>query len=216
MQQLQKRQNQKQMLGYVPNLNQLKNGEMFPHQKLLSQRNVGCAERMEKFAHSLLSSILKHFLDPTLMRLDLNVDLKAKAYTLLTMMMMLMIWIQPTSVVVSIQESVYLSIFALSDLLSLIIDVLDNERIEGINYSGFPLKNYASTNVYSRVTVEECQYLCEISDRCRYFNYVVKNLKFYNACYLKFGVGEKVTGETTIGNGGVFGNKYSLGNRRDF
>ena len=93
---------------------------------------------------------------------------------------------------------------------------LDNMRMEGINYAGFPLLNYAKTSFYSRVTVEECQYLCEISDRCRYFNYVVKNSKFDNACYLMFGVGAKVDSETTTGIGGVFGNKYSLGDRRDF
>ena len=84
---------------------------------------------------------------------------------------------------------------------------LDNMRMEGINYAGFPLLNYAKTSFYSRVTVEECQYLCEISDLCRYFIYND------NGCYLYFGVGEKVSPITNTNT--VFGNKYSSGIRRD-
>ena len=77
--------------------------------------------------------------------------------------------------------------------------VLDNKTIKGNQYFGFPLNNYGGRNIYSKVTIDECQYLCEITALCRYFNY--GNEK----CYLKFGVGKKH--ETN----GYFGYKYSSG-----
>ena len=88
--------------------------------------------------------------------------------------------------------------------------VLDNKIIDDVNYNGFPLKNFGTGNGwYSRVTVEECQYLCEISDLCRYFNYVVKSkyLQYENLCELKFG---GTIREAKEGNGN-FGHKYSSG-----
>ena len=80
-----------------------------------------------------------------------------------------------------------------------------------MNYQGYPLANYAGSNIYSQVTVDECQYLCEISDLCRYFNYVNKNKNYEQACFLKFGVGKLVTDEKAIGEGPSFGHKYSSG-----
>ena len=78
--------------------------------------------------------------------------------------------------------------------------VLDKRTIDGVHYQGFPLTNYGGKNVYSQVTVNECQYLCEITTLCRYFNYLDKY------CNLKFGVGKKV-----YKYGGSFGYKYSSG-----
>ena len=58
-------------------------------------------------------------------------------------------------------------------------------------------------NNYSIVTVDECQYLCEISDLCRYFNYNYDT----KACFLKFGVGK------IKDFNGAFGHKYSSGDK---
>ena len=82
--------------------------------------------------------------------------------------------------------------------------VLDNKTIKGYHYQGFPLNNFGDTNIYSTVTVEECQFLCEITPLCRYFNYGNSD----ETCYLKFGVGKKVPKD------GSFGYKYSSGIRR--
>ena len=79
--------------------------------------------------------------------------------------------------------------------------------MDDYNYQGFPLRNYAGSNKYQSVTVDECQYLCEKSDLCRYFNYIIKNGENVNACYLKFGVGFKAN----FKNNGAFGHKYSSG-----
>ena len=97
----------------------------------------------------------------------------------------------------------------------IIILGLDNKIIDDVNYNGFPLRNFDGlTGWYSRVTVEECQYLCEISDLCRYFNYVVKStyMQYENFCELKFGGTKK---EAKEGNG-AFGHKYSSGNINTF
>ena len=80
-----------------------------------------------------------------------------------------------------------------------------------MNYQGYPLVNYARFNFYSQVTVDECQYLCEISDLCQYFNYVYKNENYEHACFLKFGVGKRITDPRLIGEGASFGHKYSSG-----
>ena len=96
-----------------------------------------------------------------------------------------------------------------------IIHVLDNKIDEGVIYDGFYISNYdyVGSNVYRSVTVEECQYLCEISDQCRYFIYDLKSLMsggpFENKCHLKFGVGRRIELE-----GGAFGHKYSSGNEK--
>ena len=83
--------------------------------------------------------------------------------------------------------------------------MLDNRTINDTNYEGFPLNNYGGENSYQFVTVEECQFLCEISEMCQYFNYALKNGKFEKTCFLKYGMGMKVTVE------GSFGHKYSPG-----
>ena len=81
-----------------------------------------------------------------------------------------------------------------------------------MTYQGYPLANYAGSNTYSQVTVDECQYLCEISDLCRYFNYVNKNEYYEQACFLQFGVGRRrIYDEKIIGEGASFGHKYSSG-----
>ena len=80
-----------------------------------------------------------------------------------------------------------------------------------MSYQGYPLFNYAGVSTYSQVTVDECQYLCEISDLCRYFNYVNKTEQYEHACFLKFGVGKLITDEKIIGEGPSFGHKYSSG-----
>ena len=85
--------------------------------------------------------------------------------------------------------------------------ISDNNKIDNINYQGYPLRNYGVSNIYSRVTVDECQYLCELSDLCRYFNYAVKNSKNEEACYLKFGVGRRADVV------GAYGHKYSTGKK---
>ena len=118
-------------------------------------------------------------------------------------MLLSMIWMQPTHVKVSTK---------LEKIISHIIYmyVLDNKINEGVIYDGFYLSNYARNNVYRSVTVEECQYLCEITDQCRYFIYDLKSLMsggpFKNKCHLKFGVGRQIDLE-----GGAFGHKYSSG-----
>ena len=102
----------------------------------------------------------------------------------------------------------------------IIILGLDNKIIDDVNYNGFPLRNFGFglNGWYSRVTVEECQYLCEISDLCRYFNfnfnYVAKpsSIQYENICELKFGGTKK---EAMEGNG-AFGHKYSSGNTNTF
>ena len=88
------------------------------------------------------------------------------------------------------------------------------KNIAGYVYQGFPLRNYGNYhNIYSRVTADECQYLCEISDLCQYFSYISEMPKgtpgkTHEFCYLKFGMGKK----TAVTNG-VFGYKYSPGER---
>ena len=75
----------------------------------------------------------------------------------------------------------------------------------GYHYNGFPLVNYEKdTNFYLFVySVEECQYLCQITDLCQYFNYDIDKL----ICYLKFGIGQKSDHD----NDYVFGHKYAYG-----
>ena len=120
---------------------------------------------------------------------------------------MLVSWIQPNCVQVKVSTSIHL-------MLSASNPISDKTTIAGCHYQGFPLRNYGTKNSYSRVTLDECQYLCEISDLCQYFNYAPevqlgKPLKtFYDLCYLKFGVGKKVN----ITNG-AFGYKYSPGEK---
>ena len=113
-----------------------------------------------------------------------------------------MIWMQLSHVKVSKKLG--------KNYFSHIIYVLDNKINEGVIYDGFYLSNYARDNVYSSVTVDECQYLCEITDQCRYFIYDLKSAMsggpFENKCHLKFGVGSRIYLE-----GGAFGHKYSSG-----
>ena len=93
---------------------------------------------------------------------------------------------------------------------SITILLLDNKIIDDVAYNGFPLRNFdGREGWYSRVTVEECQYLCEISDLCRYFNYEVKMeyMQYENLCELKFGGTKR---EALVGTG-LFGHKYSQG-----
>ena len=89
--------------------------------------------------------------------------------------------------------------------------ISDNNKIDDINYQGFPLFNYGGRkNWYSFVTVEECQYLCEETDLCRYFNYGVipGGQPEQKACYLKFGVGSEASAK-----GYAFGHKFSAGKK---
>ena len=88
-------------------------------------------------------------------------------------------------------------------IIYLIRHILDNKTIDGYHYQGFPLTNYGGSNIYGFVTADECQYLCEITDLCRYFNY-----HNTGSCFLKFGVGKQ-----TYTYGGSFGYKYSPGVR---
>ena len=74
-------------------------------------------------------------------------------------------------------------------------------------YRGFPLQNYASNNMYSR----ECQYLCEITDLCRYFNNIIMSGKYENSCMLQFGVGKRISSVDEVG--ASFGHKYSSGKK---
>ena len=92
-----------------------------------------------------------------------------------------------------------------------IYSLLDNKRIYGVNYQGYPLRNFGPSNIYSQVTVDECQYLCEISGLCRFFNYIKKNDKLKDACFLKYGTGERVSLKSKIEEGRSFGHKYSSG-----
>ena len=85
--------------------------------------------------------------------------------------------------------------------------VSENGTIPKLNYQGFPLNNYGGKNFYQEVSVEECQYLCEITDQCQYFNYNIDENSFSNTCFLKYGVGRKEDFN------GLFGHKYSPGNK---
>ena len=120
---------------------------------------------------------------------------------------MLMSWIQPNNAQVK-----YIYLFIVSSASD---SILDKNTIADYHYQGYPLRNYGAFNVYSQVTADECQYLCQISDLCQYFNYILKTdanvgkvVTLYDVCYLKFGVGKKK--EKTDG---AFGYKYSLGER---
>ena len=62
---------------------------------------------------------------------------------------------------------------------------------------GFPLKNVERTNAYPGLNVNECQYLCEITQNCLYFVYNSVSKR----CYLKYGLADE---------GGVFGPSGSL------
>ena len=119
--------------------------------------------------------------------------------------MMLMSWIQPNHAQVKV----------LLFIMSAASNSISVKNIAGYVYQGFPLRNYGNFhNIYSQVTVDECQYLCEISDLCQYFNYISEKQQgtppktYYELCYLKFGVGEK----KAVTNG-TFGYKYSPGER---
>ena len=63
--------------------------------------------------------------------------------------------------------------------------------------------------MYSRVTPDECQYLCEITDLCQYFNHVIMIDRFENSCSLQFGVGNRISSVDEVG--ASFGHKYSSG-----
>ena len=128
--------------------------------------------------------------------------------------MMLMSWIQPNHAQVKV----------LLFIMSAASNSISVKNIAGYVYQGFPLRNYGNFhNIYSQVTVDECQYLCEISDLCQYFNYVTETdmdvgedededmVTLYKACYLKFGVGKR-----TEKANGAFGYKYSTGEERHF
>ena len=54
--------------------------------------------------------------------------------------------------------------------------------------SGFPLKNVEGTNVYPGLNVNECQYLCEITQNCLYFVYNIG----YSRCRIKFGLADEI------------------------
>ena len=88
--------------------------------------------------------------------------------------------------------------------------VSGNKRIDDLNYQGYPLRNYAGVNIYMSVTVDECQYLCEISDLCRYFNHIIEIGDVVNACYLDFGIGA-MNRNPIYKDNGAFGHKYSSG-----
>ena len=50
--------------------------------------------------------------------------------------------------------------------------------------SGFPLKNVEGNQVYPGLNVNECQELCEITQKCLYFVYNTVETK----CYIKYGL----------------------------
>ena len=90
--------------------------------------------------------------------------------------------------------------------------VLENKISDGVIYNGFALRNYAGVSIYNRVTIEECQYLCEITAQCRYFNYGNISRDYDDGCYLKFGVGHRLSIEREV----AFGHKFSSGEELTF
>ena len=82
---------------------------------------------------------------------------------------------------------------------------IDNYPRRGHHYQGFPLRNFARENAYEKVTVDECQYLCQITKECLYFNHNVDDV-----CWLKFGIGFKKKVDDPDPSR-YMGNKYSSG-----
>ena len=83
--------------------------------------------------------------------------------------------------------------------------ISDNYPRSGYHYSGFPLNNFEAVNFYEELSLDECQYLCQITDQCLFFNYSNQS----RICYLKHGMGEKKKSTGLVGD--YFGNKYSSG-----
>ena len=82
----------------------------------------------------------------------------------------------------------------------------DNYPRRGHHYSGFPLRNFANTNEYGKVTVDECQYMCQIASECLYYNH-----NEHNVCWLKYGIGKKSKADEPPNLLRYMGNKYSSG-----
>ena len=60
--------------------------------------------------------------------------------------------------------------------------------MKGDSYIGFPLLNFGGSNSYQKITLEECQLLCQITDGCLYFGYNSRGTN--NICSLKYGMGQ--------------------------
>ena len=82
---------------------------------------------------------------------------------------------------------------------------VDNYPRRGHHYQGFPLRNFGNENAYGKVTVDECQYLCQIARECLYYNHNVDKV-----CWLKFGIGFKKKVDDPDPSRYI-GNKYSSG-----
>ena len=82
---------------------------------------------------------------------------------------------------------------------------LDNYPRRGHHYQGFPLRDFANTNAYDKVSVDECQYLCQIARECLYYNH-----NEHGVCWLKYGIGKKKE-VNSPDDTRYMGNKYSSG-----
>ena len=60
-------------------------------------------------------------------------------------------------------------------------------------YSGFSIQNNKDKNEYKRVSLEECQLLCQKTQGCIFFNFDSAT----DSCWLKWGLGIYIEGSST-------------------
>ena len=109
--------------------------------------------------------------------------------------------------------------------ISTSIFLKENWLTEGVYFTGHGLNNKdGGKNKYTKLTLSECQELCEITENCFYFNHVDNN------CFPKSGMGKKCSlsraNDTGMDSNGTmkgrcpgikskkkayFGHKYSKG-----
>ena len=63
----------------------------------------------------------------------------------------------------------------------------DSAPIGGVRYDGFPLDRPVGQNNYGMVSLADCQFLCNITDQCLFFNFN----RTEGTCWLKYGMGER-------------------------
>ena len=74
-------------------------------------------------------------------------------------------------------------------------------QLNGHQFIGYALDNFAGRTMYKKVENYECQYLCQITEGCYYYNYEDATKE----CWLKYGMGYH-----QASNGFNFGHKNSL------
>ena len=93
--------------------------------------------------------------------------------------------------------------------------------LERVTYSGFPLLRGPDDwsngrNDYKYTTVAECQYLCYITEKCLYFNWLPRDMSStppegLGVCWLKYGMGKKDMANGINPSNNRFGHRNTAG-----